>query len=378
MKQYAAKALLALALANSPAISYAQEPSVTQSAQKTEEKNQNNPESKVKASGLGLNTTQYNDCFSTSSASLTFLEFPKSELWFVGGQDYNCNTDQNDFDVGLKYLKNRNLFRGTLVASKDKQGRQKISGGIDWDAVLASYKDVDISLLGDISSVDKGNRHTDFGIGTKLTLSKNHNAFFLYSNRGENKDSSYRIGYMFLDKKNLASIVADYTENKKPAFTGFLGLPDYRFILSYNPNSDVVSSNNILSFGNEPLPYYARAVFPANQLILTQRSISDSDANHFFQSPFFLSPKRKLSDVVRLNFSYDTKNGKLENLLFYNALLIRTKGKQGIVLTQNANRSNGDTFYGGGIGYRFGRITPVVIFQTGDKRRVTFDLNFSY
>ena len=38
MKQYAAKALLALALANSPAISYAQEPSVTQSAQKTEEK----------------------------------------------------------------------------------------------------------------------------------------------------------------------------------------------------------------------------------------------------------------------------------------------------------------------------------------------------
>lgn len=340
------------------------------------EKAQAAPSDKVKVSGIGVNTTAYENGLSASTASLTFFTFPKSELWLVGGQDYG--NGKNDFDIGLKYVRGNNLLRGTLVSSKDKRGEQKISAGADWDVVLAPYENGGVSLLGDVSSVGNGERRTDFGIGTKLRLNKNHNAFFLYSNRGEERASGYRAGYMFLDDEKIAALVADYPEGGKAAFTGYLGLPEHRFIASFDPNNHDVSSVNVFTFGNKPMPYYARASFLSSQLILTQHSVTDSDYNHLFQSPFFLDPKGKVGDVARLHFSYDAKNDVMKSLYFYNALMVKNKEKSGLVLTQNIDKKDGKMYYGGGIGYKFGQMTPVVIFQAGDKRRITFDLDFSY
>lgn len=370
IKRYVAGAMAALLLAASSASHAQEKPQAPQTTAST------NSSGGVKVSGLGLNTTQYKNGLNTSTVSLTFFTFPKSELWLVGGQDYS-REGKNDFDIGLKYVRGGSLLRGTLVSSKDKSGKQKISGGADWDVVLAPYENGGIYLLGDVSSVDKGKKRADFGIGTKFRR-KNHNAFFLYSNRGEAHVSTYRTGYMFLDDEKIAALVADYPENGKITFTGYLGLPEHRFIVSYDPNSHDISSVSILTFGNEPLPYYARAVLLSNQFILTQHSVPDSDANHVFQSPFFLEPKGKISDVARFHFSYDTKDDNLRSLYFYNALMVKTQGKQGVVLTQNIDREGGDMYYGGGVGYKFGHATPVVIFQAGDKQRVLFDFNVSY
>jgi hypothetical protein len=238
IKQYIATALTALALA-APSV-HAQE------AAKIKMASSNN----VKVSGLGLNKTRYEDGIENSSVSMTFFNFPKSELWLVGGQTYNRSAGQSDFDVGLKYLKGKSFFRGTSASNEDKQN-EGISAGLDWDIGLASYKNMDVALLGDVSSIDpagKGKRYTDFGAGTKLTFSKNHNAFFLYSNRGEKDTGSYRAGYMFLDEERIASLIADYAEGK-PAFTGFLGMPNQRFIAGYDTNTHTLSSINILLFG---------------------------------------------------------------------------------------------------------------------------------
>lgn len=376
LKRYAASALISLALAGAHNLSAAQQ-AQQQSVQQKDD-NQSSKNNRASASGLGLNTTRYENDFSTLSSSLTFFNFGKSELWLVGGQEYNAATGRRDFDIGLKYLKGKNLLRGTLATSRDSKGKERLSAGVDWDVVLDSYKNADVSLLGDASSVYSRGRHTDFGIGTKLTFSKNHNAFFLYSNRGEKDKSSYRTGYMFYSDEKLGAVIVDYAKGGKPSATGFLGLPHQRIILSYDPNSHSISSNNILVFGNSPIPKYARAGLLANQFILTQRSVTDSDAAHFFQSPFFLDPKGKISDVLRVNFSYDTKQEELSSLLVYNALLVRTKDKDGIVFTQNINRANGKNYYGSGIGYKFGHVTPVLIIQGGDARRITFDINFSY
>lgn len=377
-KKYLTGTMLGLLLAGVPATSHAQEPQVSQPSQAVSTNS-----NEVKVSGIGLNTSKYDDYSSTSTVSMTFFTFPKSELWLISGQDYSAvNRNEagtkKEFDIGLRYVRGDNLLRGTLVSSNDKNGKQKISAGADWDVVLAPYENGGISLLGDVSSVGRTSRQTDFGIGTKFRLRDNHNVFFLYSKRGENRASSYRTGYMFLDKEKMAALVADYPENGKLVFTGYLGLPEHRFIASYDPNNHDVSSVNVVTFGNEPLPYYARATFLSGQLILTQHSVTDSDYNYLFQSPFFLEPKGKASDVLRLHFSYDTEHDKLRGLYLYNALMVKTEGKKGIVLTQNIDKANGNMYYGGGAGYKFGHATPVAIFQTGDKRRITFDLNFSY
>lgn len=370
VKCYAASAMAVLLL-SAPTLQAQENKPKTEQAQVAQ--SAGSPD-KVKVSGLGLNTTAYENGLNTSTASLTFFTFPKSELWLVGGQDYG--PARNDFDIGLKYVKGSNLLRGTLVSSKGKDGKEEFSVGADWDVVLAPYENGSVSLLGDISSVEKDKRRADFGIGTKLRLKNNHNAFFLYS--GRDHASNYRTGYMFLDDEKIAALVADYPEGGKVAFTGYLGLPEHRFIASYDPNNHDVSSINIFTFGNEAMPYYARATFLSSQFILTQHSVTDSDYNHLFQSPFFLEPKGKASDVLRLHFSYDTKDRNLRSLYMNNALMVRTQDKNGVVLVQNIDRINGNMYYGGGVGYKFRNITPVIIFQAGGKRRITFDLNFSY
>lgn len=319
----------------------------------------NNHARAVSVNGVGLNTTQHKDGFSSLSTSLTSLDFSDSDLLVVGGQNYST-AGRNDIDVGVKYLKGRSMIRATLAKSvvmgeTDVGKEAKLSGGVDWDAALASYRGMDVSLLGDVSSLEDG-RYVDFGVGTKLRFHGGHNAFFLYSDRSHS--DSYRFGYMFLDDEKIASLVADVGD-EKTVFSGFLGLPDQRFILSYDTGTDKISSNSIIAFSNEPLPYYARAMLLSNQFILTRRSVTDSDADHFFQSPFFLNPRGKVSDIFRLNFVYGAKDG--------------------IVLTQNIDTANGSTYYGGGIGYKFGRITPVARVQSGKNgRTITTDINFSY
>lgn len=335
-------------------------------------------ETKPKATVIGLNTTHYDQAFSTETASLNIFNINDSELWVVGGENYRQPRNDLDagtinIDFGVKYVKGRNLFRATTVRTKERDNI-KLSYGADWDTNVASNNagTFGVSLLGDVSSV---NGNTDFGIGPKLTFSEDHSFFLLYSNRGG--AASYRTGYMFLDKDRLSSFYLNYPEGKKPDFETFLGLQDKWFRLSYDAETRNVSSRNLLSLGNKDLPGYATKGFFASQVILTDRSVKDSDFTMYFPSEFFLDPKNRTSGVLRFNAFYNTKTGHMDGMVD-GALMSRTRGKEGVVFTLNANKDASGKYYGVGAGYNFGRITPIVKYQTGTRGVLTVGGSFSY
>lgn len=75
----------------------------------TKTQQQNNNLQKAEASGLFLNTTKPAGSFGTLSSSMTFFTFPdKSELWLVGGQNYNQN-GTNELDAGLLHTRFRSI-----------------------------------------------------------------------------------------------------------------------------------------------------------------------------------------------------------------------------------------------------------------------------
>lgn len=160
-----------------------------------------------------------------------------------------------------------------------------------------------------------------------MNFSRDHNAFFLYSNRGEANASDYRV-----------------------------------------------------AFGNAPLPVYATRGLLANQFILTKRSVPDSDALHFFQPTFFVSPDRRVADIFRLNISYDLKNEKIRGLLVYNVAMIKTKRGDGILFSQNVNHEDGKNQYGLGIGYKFGKfgMAPIIRFPIKNNRKVVIEFSLNY
>ena len=327
-------------------------------------------EQKPAATGVGLNTTRYENNFSTETASLNIFNVNDGELWVVGGQNYNFA--KNDFDAGLKYVKGKNLFRGT-VATRKSDSKENLSYGLDWDAAVVSPQPIQVSLLGDLSYV---NENIDFGIGPKITFSENHSVFFLYSNR--NNAHSYRAGYMFLDEKRLASVFVNYPEGKDPDYEAFFGGSDRRFQLSYNAADRKASSINIISFGNKNLPDYAAKGFFASQIILTDRSVEDSDFTMYFPAQFFLDPKGGISGILRFNAVYNTKDWSLDSGLLDGAVIFRTHENDGIILTVNVDRNDEKKYYGGGIGYKFSHFTPIIKYQASDRKVFTVDASFSY
>ena len=153
-------------------------------------------------------------------------------------------------------------------------------------------------------------------------------------------------------------------------------MPKHRFILSYDADTRTVSSINIITIGNAPLPKYARQGFLESQNILTKRSVVDSDYSVYFPASFFIAPKGRASYIIRMNFDYDAKHGKLKSLKLDNALAIGL-----IVLSQNYDRANGNNHYGGGVGYRIlgknsGSFTPVLRYQEGKGLSVDLSLFF--
>ena len=328
--------------------------------------------------GLGLTTAQWGEAQNAGTVFFGFDPIPKGQLTVVAGQTYDRERDKNDYDIGLKLLRGPNLLRGTVYGLNPKAGRAGVSAGLDWDLAVRSFGRHRISVLGDVASVAARRQSLDFGLGAKLTASELHNFFFLISRRNSISQKEARIGYMYLDPQRLAAFTVDRAWGGKPILRAFWGGPKNRLQVYYDRNERTLFSAGVLAFGNEPLPNYAVRGFLATQLILTRRSVLDADYIKFLQAPFFLRPRGRVADILRITLLQDLRLDTLRSGLIYNALLVTLKGKNGVVLTQNYDRIRGRNLLGGGIGYRFSHVTPVVRYQGGDGRLVTLDFNFSY
>lgn len=328
--------------------------------------------------GLGLTTAQWGEAQNAGTVFFGFDPLPKGQLTFVAGQTYDRERNKRDYDVGVKLLHGANLVRGTLYGLNPRGGRAGVSAGLDWDIGVARLGKQRLAFLGDIGSVATSRQNLDFGFGAKLTAAEWHNLFFLVSRRNSLHQKDVRLGYLYLDPRRLAAVLVDRAWNGKPILRGFWGGPQNRLQIYYDRGERTLFSAGILAFGNEPLPNYAIRGFLATQLILTRRSVLDADYIKFLQSPYFLRPRGRVSDILRITLLQDLRADTLRSGLVYNALLVALHGKNGIVLTQNYDRVRGRNLLGGGIGYRFAHLTPVFRYQGGDGRLVTLDFNFSY
>jgi hypothetical protein len=385
MKKMTSAAVLAASLVVGPRLLRAQDSQQLQATQnQTQEVKNQCTNNELKTSGLFLNTSQYqNDALTVKSVSETYLDSGCNTLWLVGGQTNTISfngANQYTYDIGAKYvIDNKSQLRFTYVNTNGGT-----SYGADWDLRVTSfYKEkLNLSLLGDLSSVSfspSANNVINYGIGGKVNFYTNHNFFALTSKRTASQTGTLRLGYMYLSKERIASFIVDHRNGAKDAYSAFLGLPKFRFIGAYDQNSSTFSSVTFASFGNGPMPAYARTLLLSNQYILTQRSVVDSDNTYGFQPPFFLSPKGAIGDFVRLIFNKNPKDRTGIDFAIYNATMFKRHNQSGVVLTENITEdTKGARHYGGGIGYKFLRngLTPVITFQTG--RVVTFNLNFKY
>lgn len=383
----ASKLLLSLVLC-APFHSYAQGPveksekpgtlAAAQTTQGNKESQAQQPKKRPKLSGVGFSSTQFTDGFRTLTASLNFVEYPISSLWLVGGHKYDWQSQKHGFDAGFKYLQGNNLLRGTLLVDNYDFGTAEgdIAAGIDFDRYLFAYKKLAFSALGDVNALSNG-KQLDLGAGFKAVAGKN-TALFLYSSRGPENKSSYRIADIYKDENTLAALQLDI-KDRKGTVTGYLSFPYHRFIASYSGNSGKFSTISIITKGNKPLPLYARQGFLETHIIATARgeSVPDSDYAPFYPAIFFLEPQGRVGTVLRANTSYNTRTGKIDSALVHNAIMLRTK-KGDIVLTQKFDYDGKNSYIGAGGGYKLGRIFPAVTFQTGEKNRITADVSFSW
>jgi hypothetical protein len=328
--------------------------------------------------GLGLTTVQWGEAQNAGTVFFGFDPLPRGQLALVVGQTYDRERNKRDYDVGVKLLDGANLVRGTLYGANPRGSRSGVSAGLDWDVGVARLGSGRLAVLGDIGTVAANRQNLDFGLGAKLTAAEWHNLFLLVSRRNSIHQKDLRFGYLYLDPRRLAAVVLDRAWNGKLILRGFWGGPQNRLQIYYDRNDRTLFSAGILSFGNEPLPNYAIRGFLATQLILTRRSVLDADYIKFLQSPYFLRPRGRVSDILRITLLQDLRSDTLRSGLIYNALFLRVRGGNGVVLTQNYDRVRGRNLLGGGVGYRFSHFTPVLRYQGGDGRLVTFDLNFSY
>src|SRR3989338_8369260 len=120
-------------------------------------------------------------------------------------------------------------------------------------------------------------------------------------------------------ERTAYALWTDLREGKMPMASGFVGLKHDRTFVSYDIDSNVLSSGTILSLGNNPLPLYARAILKPNQNILTTKnsSVRDTDDSHVFQTPYFSYPTGRVSDVAVIILKDDLAHGA-HNAYVYN------------------------------------------------------------
>jgi hypothetical protein len=309
------------------------------------------------ATGIDLNRSNVGINDSSTTLSETYLNFQKGRsVWIMEGQNYDTKMLYNSSDISVKYVDSKNLLHVTLRDDRDTSGKFQISYGADTEA----YINRSATLLGDLSKLRvNGNSYIDFGVGPQIKFNKNNSVFFIYSNRQQTNNS--RLGYLFDGSESLFSIFMDYKQHNKPVWTGFISINDYRrSYVSYDPNSRALSTANLLSFGNTPLPTYVMTGILKQQYILTNHSVLDSDNTVIPPSIIFVDPKHKIADVLRVHLSATVSPNTIPGALVDNALMINTSKRGGILFTQTLNKSQSamspalsNTFYGAGGGYKF-------------------------
>jgi len=325
----------------------------------------------VKVTGLDLSLTNIGKDSTSTILSETYLDFGHNRnLWIVGGQAYDSNLFSNSADLGLKYVDGKNLFRVTIRDDKNSSGDFDVSYGLDTE----TYINKTFTLLGDVSNFRAdGRSYVDFGVGPQIKFGTENSIFFIYGNR-QNTDN-YSLGYLLDGPKCLFSILANYRKGLAPVYTAFLSFVKYdRFTASYDPNTKTFSSYNLFSFGNKELPGYAMVGLLKEQYILTSRSVVDTDNTLVVPASFFVSPKNKYADVLRVNFSSNFETRSFTGAFIDNAFMIRTSGTSGYIFTQNLTKNTSpiksntaNNYYGAGFGYRFGHLadlTPTFNFQS--------------
>lgn len=348
--------------------------------QETVPQAQTSNESRV--AGLDLNQTSIGSNNTSTTLSETFLDLGNNKsLWVVAGQTYDQNLLTNSSDLGIKYVDGgRNLLRLTCRDDENAAGSFGVACGFDTEV----YLNKTFTLLGDVSNpVANGKRYLDFGVGQQIKFDGKNSIFFIYSDR--QNTNNYRTGYLFSGTKDLFSVLMDYKSGAKPVFTGFMSFEDKdRFILFYDPNAQNVSVVNLLTFGNRPLPMYAMTGFLREQLILTTRSVVDSDNTIVFPAWFFVSPAHKYGDVLRVSVSTDLIVKAVPGAYIDNAFMISGAGGNGWILTQNFTRNASptkpglsSTFYGAGVGRRWhpANLTAVL---AGQSKGFTLNLSASF
>jgi hypothetical protein len=187
---------------------------------------------------------------------------------------------------------------------------------------------------------------------------------------------------MFDTPEKLFSVLTDYRTGLQPTMTGYFSLNYVVASVSYDPNTRTLSTSDMVAFGSKPIPEYFRRGFLKQQCILTNRSVTDSDANFIFPSAFILDPKNRIGDLLQFAFSYDRNGNTIQSGFFDNALMVKTSENGGIIFTQNAVKylstakpNLSETYFGIGFGYRFKKLdnfTPLLVVHSKG-----FTLNFS-
>ncbi len=372
-----------------PSFEEINESAQSNSSPEKEPKAEKPADNNVKTTGFCLNTTQIDESNSTSTVCFQFLKYPNNRiLWINEGNNYDPKTGKNNFDFSIKYLSGKDLYRFTIDQDIKKDNKVDIYGGFDIDKQLFSTGNKNFSILSDIALVKNDDKYNlDESAGVKLN-SGAHNAFFLLSDRNDNK--SLRLGYLFrnddkvpLDKTAYA-LWLDVRKGAKPALSGFMGLKHNRIVESYDIEANTLSSGMILSLGNNPLPIYSRTALKPGQLILTTRnqSIHDADNYHGFQASYFLYPARRYGDVAIVSMTDDFALN-IHTASVYNAFGMAMKGKV-LAITQKFCHAPGSTQSGIGAGYDFGtkeyRIMPAIMYIRDivkNQNSFTIDLELS-
>jgi hypothetical protein len=366
MKKFASAAVLAASLYLGQGLLRAQA-----APQEQPQQTQTAANSGAKIAGIDLNTTSLGKDYTSTTLSETFLDLGSGRsLWLVGGQAYDRNLFSNSADFGLKYVDGKNLFRVTVRDDENTSGSLDVSYGFDTEI----YINKSLTLLGDVSDFRlNGRSYTDFGVGQQIKFGTKNSVVLIYSDR--QNTNSYRVGYMFDAPNRLASFLVDYRDGAKPVYTGFLSFVKYeRFIASYDPNTKTASTYNLFAFGNKEIGDYAMRTFLKEQYILTDRSVTDSDSTVVFPASFFVSPRHKYADLLRINVVSNLGTRDVIGAFLDNAFMIGTSKDSGYIFTQNFTKNTSsmkpnvsDTHYGVGFGYRFGHLanfTPILSIQS--------------
>lgn len=321
---------------------------------------------------MAFNTSVTGSSYLESTLDETFLDFGNQRQVTIVAGEYNQGFATNSGDFGVKYEDGESLFRVTVRYDRDLVGNLKTSEGFDTETSINGK----LSLLGDVSYVSTNSPvSTDFGIGPEIKINNTDCLFALYSDR--DNGSKYRIGYLSDTRLGFFALMANYASGSTPTLTGFFSTSSVRMTLSYNPDNHSLFTANILSFGNKPIdPYVMKGVLK-EQIILTDRSVTDSDYTYVFPAWAFLEPKSRVSDVLRANVTYDLQKSNADGGFVDNAVMISLGGHNDLILSQYVVMRNigtdagvepnvNSTYCGMGLGFKINhwKLVPVLNVQS--------------